>query len=292
MAGIIAGVAVAAIGTAMSWGQMNKQNALSEKAEREADAAMKTARDRLEINYAENQAIKKEGYDLERDANLAAGAQAMINATEGDARGGGGATGRVLAQQNAAQGKTRVAMGDELTNIEGAIIEEDIRNRDLNVGLDLEEVAGNQQKAADAASKAAAAKQAAIQGAVSTTMGAVQTLVPLYQAKQQQQIDAVGKMSLTQQQYQDFGNVTGKNSSMGEAAGKGFTNLDFDKVAGMSPREFKQFKSDLTPEQSGALFKSKQYIQNYNSFPALSLDNDEGNGVLINPITGKPWGEF
>ena len=39
------------------------------------------------------------------------------------------------------------------------------------------------------------------------------------------------------------------------------------------------------------LFKSKQYLQNYNSYPSLSLDGNEGNGVLINPVTGKPWGQ-
>ena len=38
-------------------------------------------------------------------------------------------------------------MADEMTNIESAIIDEDSRLRDLNVSLDLEEVAGNQQKA-------------------------------------------------------------------------------------------------------------------------------------------------
>ena len=263
---------------------------MSEAAQREADAAMEKARARLDVNYAEAQSIKKEGYELESDANLAAGAQAMIASVEGDARGGAATAGRVLASQNQAQAQTRVAMGDELTNIETSILEEDSRLRDLNVSLDLEEVAGNQQKAADAERKAAAATKQGVQQAVQTAGAAVSAFVPLYQQKTQKQIDAVGGMSLTPEQYAKFGNVEG--GSMGEAAGKGFTNLDFDKVKNFSRSEMRAFKKDLSAAQTNMLFKSKQYLQNYNSYPSLSLEGNEGNGVLINPVTGKPWGEI
>ena len=290
MSGIIAGVAVSAIGTGLSFAQAASQRKLSEAAQREADAAMKKARERLDVNYAEGQSIKKEGYELESDANLAAGAQAMIASVEGDARGGAATAGRVLASQNQAQAQTRVAMGDELTNIETSIMEEDSRLRDLNVSLDLEEVAGNQQKAADAERKAAAAQKQGVQQAVQTAGAAVSAFVPLFQQKTQNQIDAAGAMSLSPEQYAKFGNV--KGGSMGEDAGKGFTNLDFDKVKDFSRSEFKDFKSNLTAQQTNMLFKSKQYLQNYNSYPSLSLDDDEGNGVLINPVTGKPWGEI
>ena len=292
MSGLIAGigVGVAAIGTGLSFAQAASQRKLSEAAQREADAAMETARDRLDVNYAEGQSIKKEGYELESDANLAAGAQAMIASTEGDARGGAATAGRVLAAQNQAQAQTRVAMGDELTNIETSILEENSRLRDLNVSLDLEEVAGNQQKAADAERKAAAATAQGIQQGVATVGAAASAFIPLYQQKTQQQIDAVAGMSLTPEQKAKFGNVAG--GSMGEAAGKGLSNLDFDKVKNFNRREMRGFKKDLTAEQTNMLFKSKQYLQNYNSYPSLSLDDDEGNGVLINPVTGKPWGQI
>lgn len=291
MSGLIAGigVGVSAIGTGLSFSQAASQRKLSEEAQRQADAAMEKARDRLDVNFAEGQSIKKEGYELEREANLAAGAQAMIASVEGDARGGAATAGRVLAQQNAAQAQTRVAMGDELTNIETSIMEEESRLRDLNVSLDLEEVAGNQQKASDAQRKASAATSQGIQQGIQTAGAAAAAFIPLYQEKIQNQIDATGAMSLTPEQYAKFGNV--KGGSMGEDAGKGFTNLDFDKIRGMDRGQFKSFKKDLTADQSAALFKSTQYLENYNSYPTLSLDSDEGNGVLINPITGRPWGE-
>ena len=62
MSGIIAGVAVAAIGTGLSFAQAASQRKLSEAAQREADAAMEKARDRLDVNYAEGQSIKTVSY--------------------------------------------------------------------------------------------------------------------------------------------------------------------------------------------------------------------------------------
>ena len=167
MSAAIAGLAIGVISTGLSFAQAGKQKKLQAAAEAEADAAMEAARGKLEVNFAEQMSIKKEGYELERDANLSAGAQAMAAGMESD-RGGAATAGRVLASQNQAQAQTRVAMGDELTNIETSIMEEDSRLRDLNVSLDLEEVAGNQQKAADAERKAAAATAQGIQQGVAT----------------------------------------------------------------------------------------------------------------------------
>jgi hypothetical protein len=212
--------------------------------------------------------IKKEGYELEREANLAAGAQALEAGVESD-RGGAATAGRVLAAQQAGQAQTRAAMGDELTNIEAAIVEEDSRLRDLDVALDLEEVAGNQQKAADAQRAAQAAKNQGIQSAVST-IGQAVSMVPLYKQNQSAQKAAVGGMQMDQAQFDKFGNVMGKNGgvskSMGEAGGAGFTNLDLGSVANMSNKQFRQFKRELNPQQEAMLFNNKQYSQNYNQY--------------------------
>ena len=113
MSGAIAGLAIGVVSTGLSFAQAGKQRKLQQKAEREADAAMQAARGKLEVNFAEQQAIKKEAYELEREANLSAGAQAMAAGVEGGARGGAATAGRVLGQQNLAQSNTRVAMADE-----------------------------------------------------------------------------------------------------------------------------------------------------------------------------------
>ena len=268
MSAAIAGLAIGAISTGLSFAQAGQQKKLQAQAEAEADAAMEGARGKLEVNFAEQMSIKKEGYELEREANLAAGAQALEAGVESD-RGGAATAGRVLAAQQAGQAQTRAAMGDELTNIEAAIVEEDSRLRDLDVALDLEEVAGNQQKAADAQRAAQAAKNQGIQSAVST-IGQAVSMVPLYKQNQSAQKAAVGGMQMDQAQFDKFGNVMGKNGgvskSMGEAGGAGFTNLDLGSVANMSNKQFRQFKRELNPQQEAMLFNNKQYSQNYNQY--------------------------
>ena len=268
MSAAIAGLAIGAISTGLSFAQAGQQKKLQAQAEAEADAAMEAARGKLEVNFAEQMSIKKEGYELEREANLAAGAQALEAGVESD-RGGAATAGRVLAAQQAGQAQTRAAMGDELTNIEAAIVEEDSRLRDLDVALDLEEVAGNQQKAADAQRAAQAAKNQGIQSAVST-IGQAVSMVPLYKQNQSAQKAAVGGMQMDQAQFDKFGNVMGKNGgvskSMGEAGGAGFTNLDLGSVANMSNKQFRQFKRVLNPQQEAMLFNNKQYSQNYNQY--------------------------
>tara|TARA_R110000868_G_scaffold348392_5_gene609454 strand:- start:13240 stop:14127 length:888 start_codon:yes stop_codon:yes gene_type:complete len=155
----------AATSAGLSFSQASKQRKIQKQAEREADEAMADARGRLGVNFAEDQSIKKEAYELEREANLVAGAGAT-EAGVASERGAAATAGRVYAAQQQGQGQVRAAMGDEMTNIENSIIEEDSRLRDLNVGLDLEEVAGNQQRAALAEARAEQSKQQGIQSAI------------------------------------------------------------------------------------------------------------------------------
>ena len=278
MSAAIAGLAIGAISTGLSFAQAGQQKKLQAQAEAEADAAMEAARGKLEVNFAEQMSIKKEGYELEKEANLAAGAQALEAGVESD-RGGAATAGRVLAAQQAGQAQTRAAMGDELTNIEAAIVEEDSRLRDLDVALDLEEVAGNQQKAADAQRAAQAAKNQGIQSAVST-IGQAVSMVPLYKQNQSAQKAAVGGMQMDQAQFDKFGNVMGKNGgvskSMGEAGGAGFTNLDLGSVANMSNKQFRQFKRELSPNQTKMLFGNQQYTDNYRNY----MDQNQGRGGI------------
>jgi hypothetical protein len=258
MSGAIAGLAIGVVSTGISFAQANKQRNLQQKAEREADAAMQTARGKLDVNFAEQQAIKKESYELERDANLSAGAQAMAAGVEGGARGGAATAGRVLAQQNLAQSGTRVAMGEEMTNIEGAIIEEDSRLRDLGVALDLEEVAGNQQKAADAQAAADAAKQQGVKGVVNI-VGQAAEMVPLYQQKLKQQKGAIGGINFNAEEQATFTkNAGGKNP---------YNEFNSKNISGMNNSQFRKFNRNLTPAQRGQIYQNKSYIEGMNTKP-------------------------
>lgn len=173
-----ASIASSAVGAGMSFTQANKQNKLRKQAEADAEAAMLEARQKLDVNFAEQMEIKKEAYDLERQAMLSAGAQATEAGMMSE-RGAAATAGRVFAGQQQAQGQIRSAMADEMTNIESAILEEEGRLRDLKVGLDLQEVVGQQQMAADAQAAATAARQQGIQGIVNAAEKGVQ-YIPLY----------------------------------------------------------------------------------------------------------------
>ncbi len=161
------GLAATATSTAMSFSQASQQKKASERATREADQKMAEARARLEVNYAESMSVKKEPYELQREAELAGTAQ-LIDVGQESERGAQTTAGKVLALQQQGQGAIRSAMGDELSDVEGMIIEEESRNRDVNVQLDLGEVAGKQREAAEAKARAEKAKAEGWQGAVNT----------------------------------------------------------------------------------------------------------------------------
>lgn len=263
MSAAIAGLAIGAISTGLSFAQAGQQKKLQRRAEQEADAAMEAARGKLEVNFAEQMAIKKEGYELEREANLSAGAQALEAGVESD-RGGAATAGRVLAAQQAGQAQTRAAMGDELTNIEAAIVEEDSRLRDLDVALDLEEVAGNQQKAADAQRAASASTQQGIQGAISTVGQAV-SMVPLY--KQNATAQKAGLQAAADGGQYDGKTVKGPaKDNMFNKGQQSFTGQDVSKIDfnAMSNRDLRQFKKAYGND--GDLFGNKAYTGGYNEY--------------------------
>ena len=153
MAGIgfaIAGLALSAIGTGASFAQAGASRRQQRDAESKAEAMIRQARKRLDINYMEQLSIKKEPYELQREALLQQGATALAAAQEGSQRGVAATAGRLQQAQTQAQGQVRTQMGQELQAIEKAVAEEDARLRDLNVQLDLGEIQGAQQAAADA----------------------------------------------------------------------------------------------------------------------------------------------
>ena len=264
---IAAGVSIAATATSagMSFAQANKQKKAMQDAEADAEAAMAAARGKLDVNFAEQMSIKKEAYDLEREAMLVQGAMATEAGKESE-RGAAATAGKVYAAQQQGQAGIRTAMGDELTNIEGAILEEESRLRDLDVALDLEEVAGSQQAAADAQRAATAAKQQAIQSTISA-VGQGISMAPLYGKNTGAQKAAVGAAAKSAEApYADMNvgtkdaNIFNKNQQ--QYFGKNVGDLDFGS---MSNRDFRAFNRALSPEQKAQLRMNPQYIDAYQS---------------------------
>jgi hypothetical protein len=289
----------------MSFAQAAKQNQMMKEAQAKADQAMSEARKKLEVNYYDQLAIKKEPYELQREAMLSSGAQALEGAREAD-RGAAATAGRLQAMQNQAQAGIRTEMGQELMNLEKLSATEESRLRDVGVQLDLGEVAGAQQAAADAQEARSAAMAQGFQG-VSSMAGYAAEMVPLYmqtQASKQfgaQQAEfskraAAGQLGpeymidgkpMSQQQaiQKKYGlNVGGMTNSEFESymTGKGKKFVNQYDLFGPTPavQQTAQQQQKLLPEQQQQTIRdiNNLYTGGYN--PYLYTPKDQSQPII------------
>lgn len=241
----IGGLAISAAGTAMSFSQASKQSKLQREAEAKAAQAMAEARKKLEVNFAKNRSIQKEPYELAREAILSTGAQAIQAAVESD-RGAEATAGKVQMAQNLGQAEVRNAMGQELTDINKDVINEESRLRDLGVQLDLGEVEGAQLAARDAQEASSAAVTEGFQQLGSMGQQAL-NMVPLYEKTQgvnqtQKLGQAAKKMdpNMTTEQFQKNVQALSVNPDFGYLSGLGGKDVDFNAfMGGLSRKQIK-----------------------------------------------------
>lgn len=172
------GLVSSAIGAVASFTQASEQKNAQAQARRDAERAMAEARKKLEINYMDQLAVQKEPYELQREAMLAQGAEA-IQAGREQERGAAATAGRIQLAQMQGQQDIRTGMQKEMSDLDKLKAQEQSRLRDIGVQLDLEEVAGQQQMAADAQAAATAATQQGWQGVTSAVQQGVESL-PLF----------------------------------------------------------------------------------------------------------------
>jgi len=235
----IAGLAVSAGSAGLSFAQAGKQRKLQREAQQDAQKAMQEARKKLEVNYYDQLAIQKEPYELEREALLAAGAQA-IEAGQESERGAAATAGRVQLAQQQGQREIAAAMGQEMLGLEKLSAQEESRLRDTAVQLDLGEVQGAQLAARDAQQAAAAATSQGVASLQALGQQAIQ-MAPLYgktpSSRIASQIDktAMGKdYGLSQMDLQK------------SIAGMGtINNVDLSKVSSMTPMQYQDFMGKL-----------------------------------------------
>lgn len=160
------GIATSVIGAGLSFVEAAKQKKIQRQAQQDAEQAMAEARKKLEVNYMDALSIQKEPYELQREALLSQGAQAIQAGVESE-RGAAATAGRIQGQMNTAQQDVRTSMGKELSDLEKLSAQEDSRLRDVRAQLDLEEAAGQQQMARDAQEARAAAISGGMAGLTS-----------------------------------------------------------------------------------------------------------------------------
>jgi len=243
------GLAATAATTGMSFAQVAKQKTLQRQAEADAAKAMAEARKKLEINFYDKLAVQKEPYELEREAALAAGAQA-IQAGQESERGAAATAGRVQMAQTEQQRKIATAMGEELANLAKLSATEDSRLRDVGVQLDLGEAEGAQQAARDAQEAKNLATTQAMQGVGSMIQQGAQML-PLFGKDYKGMAEGMSGVNLTDAEKETFGTVKG---DIGTKIG-----TDFAGLSGMKRGEIKAYYEALNPKQKQLIFGNKSY---------------------------------
>jgi hypothetical protein len=227
------GLAATAATTGMSFATAGKQRKLMKEAENAAETAMQEARKKLQVNVYDKLAIQKEPYELQREAMLSQGAQAIQAGVESE-RGAAATAGRVQMAANEGQAAIRTAMGQDLQQLEMLSAQEEGRLRDIGVQLDLEEVAGAQLAAANSQELAAQATTQGMQGV--TSLGSqLAEQAPLFEksasARQIGKMDRFGK-----REGLDSADVQAKVAGLGTVKG-----VDFSKVGGMTRGDYLQF---------------------------------------------------
>lgn len=243
----VVGIAATAGTTAMSFTQAGKQRKLQRQAESEAAAAMDAARKKLDVNFYEQLAIQKEPYELEREALLSAGAQAIEAGKESE-RGAAATAGRVYMGQQAAQRQIAGAMGQEMAGLEKLTASEDARLAGLQAGISLEEAQGAQLAARDAQEAANKATKEGIEG-VTSFAGQVASALPLFAKTpsarqfgkiQKDYMDAAKSGKLGYEFRDDNGAPIPFQQAMSKMSGFG---IDMSGVSGMSPLQFQDYLS-------------------------------------------------
>ncbi len=172
-------IAVSAGSAGMSFAEAGKQRKLQQEAESEAAKALVEARKKLDVNYYANLGINKDPYELEREALVSAGAQA-IQAGQESERGAAATAGRIQMAQQQGQRQIAGAMGAEMAALEKAAAQEDSRLAGAQANLYLAEAEGAQLAARDAQQAATAYTTAGVKGIGTAAQQTLSSLVPLY----------------------------------------------------------------------------------------------------------------
>lgn len=228
------GVAASAASAAVSFKQAAEQKRLAKEADDAAAKAMKDAKAKAETDYYEGLGVPLDAYEAEFESNLAVQKQNVEALQEGDARALAAGVGRVGAQSQAAAEETRIAMGDEISNLEKmkADSKENI-NQQL---IEMDVAAAKEQN--QRSREASAARAAAISSGISAVGSAVEGLgamAPLYSKSR-----ADKRASKLGEQY----NITDKKQ-IAELGEMDFSRKDMKQIK----KNPDSFWDKLTPDQ-------------------------------------------
>lgn len=172
------GLAATAASTAMSFSQAAEQNSIKNKAEAEAEKALAEAKKRLDVNVYESLDVNLDAFRRQQEGLLSAAAQATAAGAESE-RGVAATAGRVQAGVNDAMAGIREAEVSKLEELERLTAGEESRLKDIGAQINLDEAAGAQAAAANAAEMEQMALSQGMEG-VTSAIGQAAEMVPLF----------------------------------------------------------------------------------------------------------------
>lgn len=242
--------------TVASFTQAAKQKKLANQAAQDAEKAIADARAKLDVNYYKQLAVQKEPYELEREALLSSGAQAIQAGVESE-RGAAATAGRIQMAQAEAQAGQRTGMGKELSDLAKLTVAEESRLRDLKTDLDISEAKADRLRERDANRARAAAMQQGFAGVTSMLQTAA-PLIPLY-LKNKNALKEEAAFNPEKDIKSDTGNNfdTGNDFNTPEEGQRTFGGLSMEDIGKMSDQDYQNFIKNLSPEEKAALFSQK-----------------------------------
>ena len=170
----VVGIATGVASTAKSFSDASKAKKAQDAANKEAARLMGDARKRAETNYFEGLQIPLDAYEKAFETTLTADRQMVEALQEGDTRALAAGAGRVGATAREGAEKTRIAMGQDLFNLDKTKAQSRENVKQQLIGMDVGAAKDAKAEAAYQEQLRAARIQQGIQGIgqVASTVGA------------------------------------------------------------------------------------------------------------------------
>ena len=253
----VVGIGTAVASTGMSFANAAKQKRAAEEADKAAKQAMLDAKTKASKDFYEGLNVPLDAYEAEFENNLAVAQQNTEALQEGDARALAAGVGRIGAASAESAENTRIAMGQELSDLQATKAQsKDAVNQQL---LEMDVAYAKEQNQRKNAAEAARAQsiQQGIQG-IGSTVTAIGSAAPLF-----------GKSKGVGQSLGD----TAAKSSFGSGANS-FSSSGFQPPASLS--------GSLKMNQPGGLS-----LNSFSPKPKFSLTNQNyqfgGNALGLDP---------
>ena len=225
-----AAAATSLTGSLMSFGQAAKQRRAQEKAERESQALMQQARDRMQTRFFEQLRLPTEAYERQFRENTAQQKQSLQALQESDPRTLAAGVGKVAAAGVAGNQLLQEQMSKELFELQKLKADEQRAINEELVGMDVGEAASQNLMARDANAAANQALQSGVLGVGQATKTASGLIKDFTMNKDDRQASrAFDKLNDAQKKILGIENMTKDdfvNKFSGKVNNKMFKNDD------------------------------------------------------------------